>query len=184
MTKINNMKKKILAALVVTMLLVNGINAQQSANPTTADGFVSGQIVLPGGSPLVGSIKENIRKKGEITLLVDGKKTKYKAGDIASVRIGNTNYITNNYTFYEIVHGGNNVSLLRKASEPSTQYNGTDAIVVTSEGDIDDLFFKKNEDAMKLVTKKNYKEVLGVCAGTIETFNTDNVKKAVEGCDK
>ncbi|HEX2629647.1 MAG TPA: hypothetical protein VHM26_11560 [Chitinophagaceae bacterium] len=178
------MKKKIFAALVVTMLFVNGINAQQSANPTTADGFVSGQIVLPGGSPLVGSIKESIRKKGEVVLLVDGKKTKYKAGDVASVRIGNTSYITNNYTFYEIVHGGNNVSLLRKASEPSTQYNGTDAIVVTSEGDIDDLFVKKGETAMKLVTKKNYKEVLGDCAGTIEVFNGENVKKAVEGCDK
>lgn len=178
------MKKKILAALVVTMLVVNGINAQQSANPTSTDGFVSGQIVLPGGSPLVGSIKENIRKKGEVVLLVDGKKTKYKAGDVASVKIGSTTYITNNYTFYEIVHSGNKVSLLRKASEPSTQYNGTDAIVVTSEGSIDDLFYKKNEDAMKLVTKKNYKEVLGDCAGTMETFNADNVKKAVEGCDK
>jgi hypothetical protein len=178
------MKKKVLAALVAAMFLVTGISAQQSANPTSADGFVSGQVVLPDASTLNGSIKENFRKKGEIILLADGKKTKYKAGDVGSVRIGSSNYITNNYTFYEVMHSGNTMSLLRKASEPSVQYNGTDAVVVTSEGNIDDLFVKKNNEGLKLVTKKNYKDVLGDCAGTIETFTADNVKKAVEGCDK
>jgi len=64
------------------------------------------------------------------------------------------------------------------------QYNGADAIVVSSEGSIDDLFVKKADGNIKLLTKKNYKEVLGDCAGTIDAFSVENVKKSVEACDK
>jgi hypothetical protein len=178
------MKKSVFAALLVSMLFVSRASAQQSANPNNADGFANGQVVLPDASILNGSIKENFRKKGELVIVADGKKTKYKAGDISSAKIGSSNYITNNYTFYEVVYAGQHLSLLRKASEPSVQYNGADAIVVTSEGSVDDLFVKKADGTINLLTKKNYKEVLGACAGTIDAFSVENVKKGVEACDK
>lgn len=178
------MKKIVCAALMVTMLFATRAAAQPSAAPGNADGFTNGEIILADASTIAGSIKENFRKKGELVFLADGKKTKYNAGEINGAKIGNSHYITHNYSFYEVIHAGKQLTLLRKASEPGLQYNGTEAAVVSSEGKIDDLFVKKSDGSVKLLTKKNYKEVLGDCAGTIEAFGAEAVKKAVEGCDK
>jgi len=183
--------KKFASLIVIALYLqVSAVNAQPSPTSST-DEFISGQIVLPDNSIVSGSLKENIRKKGEVIVLNGEKKTKYKAGDISSVNIGNARFLIYNYTFYEVISEGRNITLLRKANEPSgVQYNGSDAIVISSEGDIDDLFIRKTGDAsLQLLTKKNLKEVLGkicsTCVAAIDNskFDAESVKKAVEDCD-
>ncbi len=174
------MKKVLVAMGICFFMQASSLHAQNSTASPEA------QVVLANNETVSGAVTDNIRKKGELIMLINGKKTKFKAGDITSVRIGASNYITSNYTFYEVIHKGKNLTLLRKASEPSgLQYNGSDAVVVTSQGDIDDLFIKKENNTPQLLTKKNAKEILGDCAAGVETgkFDVDAVKKAVEGCD-
>ena len=184
--------KKLLSLLSLTVLLQATTLTAQPAPEKDAEGYVSGQILLTDNSTVSGTIKDNIRKKGEVTVLRDGKKTKYKAGEINSVQIGSSNYITNNYTFYEIIWQGKNITLLCKANEPSgVQYNGVEPVVVSSgEGDIDDYFVKKATDAsLYLLDRKTAKDVLGKfcssCVATIDAvkFDITAIKKAVESCD-
>ena len=185
--------KKLLSLLLLTVLVqITRINAQPAPEKDT-EGYVSGQVLLTDNSTISGTIKDNIRKKGEITILSDGKKTKYKAGEINSVQIGGSTYITNNYTFYEITWQGKKIALLRKANEPSgVQYNGVEPVVISgSEGDVDDYFVKKTNDAsFYLMTSKTAKDVLGkfcsTCANTSDAtkFDIVAIKKAVEACDK
>ena len=137
------MKKKLNLIVCVLLLHAAVIFAQPSPG-NDPDITVSGQVVLPDNSTVSGSVKDNIRKKGELTILNNGKKTKYKAGDISTAQVGSSNYITWNYTFYEILWQGKNLTLLRKANEPSgVQYSGSNAVVVSSEGDVDDLFIRE-----------------------------------------
>lgn len=186
------MKKLLSLSALIFLLQITVINAQSATDKETAD-FVSGQVVLPDNSIITGTLKDNIRKKGEVTLLVDGKKTRFKAGDITSVKIGNSNYVTNNYTFYEIIWQGSLITLLRKANEPSgVQYNGTEPVAISgTEGKIDDYFVTKtNQSSFHLLTNKNIKDVLGKlcssCAATtdIKSFDITTIKNAVEVCDK
>lgn len=186
------MKKLLSLLLLIVLLQVTRINAQP-APEKDAEGYVSGQVLLTDNSTISGTIKDNIRKKGEVTVLRDGKKTKYEAGEITSVQIGGSNYITNNYTFYEIIWQGSAITLLRKANEPSgVQYNGVEPVVISgSEGDVDDYFVtKKNDASFYLLTSKTLKEVLGKfcssCAITPDAtkFDIAAIKKAVEACDK
>lgn len=182
--------KKVFILIAVSFLLNSSINAQAAAGSGAGDAIM-GQVVLPDNSTVSGTIKESIRKKGELTVITGDKKTKYKAGDISSAQIGSSQYITWNYTFYEVLGQNKNLTLLRKANEPAgVQYNGSDAVTVNSEGNIDDLFIKKNgETSLQIVTKKNIKEVLSkicpTCAGNIDVtkFDTEAVKKAVTDCD-
>ena len=179
--------KKILSLFALAMLLQATAYAQPSpATNPGQDGFVNGRVTLADNTSLSGSIKDNMRKKGEVILQVDGKKTKYKASELSSVQIGNTHFIASNYTFYEIIYKGKSLELLRKASEPQgLQYNGPDAAVVSSEGNINDLFIRKQQGSLVLLTKKNIKEVLGSsCTIDVATFDVGNIKKAVEACDK
>jgi hypothetical protein len=185
--------KKLLSLLSLTVLLQATNLTAQPATEKDAEGYVSGQVLLTDNSTVSGTIKDNIRKKGEVTILRDGKKTKYKAGEINSVQIAGSNYITNNYTFYEIIWQGKKITLLRKANEPSgVQYNGVEPVVISSsEGDVDDYFAKKTNDAsFYLLTSKTLKEVLGKfcssCAITPDAtkFDIAAIKKAVEACDK
>lgn len=184
------MKKTISLIIFGSLLQLSALHAQP-APASDPSGFTNGQVVLPDNSTVTGSVKDNIRKKGEVTLVNEGKTTKYKAADINSVRIGNVLFITSNYTFYELIWEGKNISLLRKANEPSgVQYNGSDPVVISSEGSIDDLFIKKTGDAsLQLLTKKNVKEVLGgICSNCVTAidatkFDAASVKKAVENCD-
>jgi hypothetical protein len=178
--------KKILQLFALALLLQANAYAQPgpSTNPGS-EGQANGVITLTNNSTVSGPIKDNMRKKGEVILQADGKKTRYKAGEVTSVQIGNTHYITSNYTFYEVVYKGKTLELLRKASEPQgLQYNGSEAAVVSSEGDIDDLFVRKNGGTLTLLTKKNSKDVLPGCAVDIAKFDAESIKKAVEGCDK
>lgn len=185
--------KKILSLLSLTVLLqVTNLYAQP-APEKNPEGYTAGQIQLPDNSTLSGPIKDNIRKKGEVTILQEGKKTKYKAGDITNVQIGSSNFITYNYTFYEIIWQGQNIMLLRKASEASgVQYNGVEPVVISSsEGDIDDYFVKKTADASYyLLTAKTAKEVLGKLCSSCSTIldaaklDIDAVRKTIEACDK
>lgn len=183
--------KKVLNLIVIVLLLQSAVYAQPSPS-SDPDVSVSGQVILTDNSAVAGTVKDNIRKKGELILLNSGKKTKYKAGDISSAQIGGSQYITWNYTFYEVIFQGNHLTLLRKANEPSgVQYNGSEAVVISSEGSIDDLFIKKNGDAsLILLTKKNVKEVLGkVCNSCVSgmnatKFDADTMKKVAEDCDK
>jgi len=69
--------KKLLSLISITILLqVTNLTAQP-APEKDAEGYVSGQILLTDNSTITGTIKDNIRKKGEVTILRDGKKTKY-----------------------------------------------------------------------------------------------------------
>lgn len=175
------MKSTMIAMIMIAMTTV--ANAQPSAN-LTPDGFAAGTITLANNTTINGSIKENIRKKGEIVLMTDGKKTKYKASDIISTQLGGTTYTTSNATFYEILFSGKSITLLRKASEAAgVQFNGSEAVVVTSEGDIDDLFIKKAPGGLQLLTKKNAKELLGDCAGAIEKLDAETAKTLLASCD-
>ncbi len=181
-----------MSLIACALLLQASVLIAQPSPRTDPETAVIGQVVLPDNSTVSGSIRDNIRKKGELTLINNSKKTKYKAGDISTAQVGGSNYITWNYTFYEILWQGKNLTLLRKANEPAgVQYNGSDAVAVTSEGNIDDLFIRKSGDAsLLLLTKKNAKEVLGKicssCATAIDAakFDAETVKKAVEDCDK
>ncbi|MBL7745187.1 MAG: hypothetical protein JNN00_17055 [Chitinophagaceae bacterium] len=180
--------KRTFSLIAFSLLLQAAVMAQPAGDP---EAVVSGQITLPDNSTVSGSIKDNIRKKGELVMMNSGKKIKYKAGEINSAQVGGVNYITWNYTFYEILWQGTNLTLLRKANEPAgVQYSGSDAVVVSSEGNVDDLFVrKKGEASLMLLTKKTAKEVLGKlcssCAGGVDasTFDAEAVKKAVAGCD-
>ncbi len=178
--------KKSLSMIAIAL----GLSAAAYAQPTPAANAsaVNGQVVLFDNSTITGTIQDNIRKKGEVVIVANGKKTKYKAADISSVLIGTIRYITHNYTFYEVVSEGKNVTLLRKANEPSgVQYNGSDAISITSEGNVDDLFIRKaGAGSLQLLTKNNVKEVLGACATGFDSgkFDSESVKKLVEDCNK
>lgn len=178
--------KKILQLCTLALLL--HANAYAQPSPSTSpgpDGFTNGQITLTDNSTVSGPVKDNMRKKGEVILQADGKKTRYKAGEVSAIQIGNTNFITSNYTFYEVVYKGKTIELLRKASEPQgLQYNGADAAIISSEGNIDDLFVKKSDGSLVLLTKKNSKDVLPNCAVDVAKFDIETIKKAVEACDK
>lgn len=135
--------KKLFSLLLLGVSLQVAVNAQPI--PEKNNDGTNGQVTLTDNSTLAGSVKDNIRKKGEITLMRDGKKTKYKADDITGVQVAGITYITNNNTFYEVIWQGKTISLLRKASSSSAiLYNGTEPVMVSgSEGDIDDHFVKK-----------------------------------------
>lgn len=169
-------------------LLVLAIAFQVSyAQPSPSSNPNSGQatIILADQSTVTGEITDNIRKKGELSLVVNGKKTKYKAGDISEVKTTAGRFISINYTFYEVIYSGKKITLLRKASEPSgVQYNGSDAVVISSQGDIDDLFVKNSNGSLQLLTKKNARQVLGDCAGDIAKLDAAVAKTVAEGCDK
>lgn len=179
--------KRLITLSGFAFLSINAITAQ----PAQADGEAQGQITLADNSVQSGTIKDNIRKKGELTITVDGKKTKFKAGDIAAAKVGGTQYITRNYTFYEVIWEGSNLCLLRKASEPSgLQYNGSEAVVISSEGKVDDYFIKKNaNNSLQLLTKKNaaetFKSICPTCSASInaDTFDLNNIKTALAACD-
>ncbi|MBL7738819.1 MAG: hypothetical protein JNK14_06335 [Chitinophagaceae bacterium] len=178
--------KRTFSLIAFSLLLHAVVMAQPAGDP---EATVSGQITLPDNSTVSGSIKDNIRKKGELVVVNGGKKTKYKAGEINGAQVGAVNYLTWNYTFYEILWQGTTLTLLRKANEPAgVQYNGSDAVVVSSEGNVDDLFVrKKGEASLVLLTKKTAKEVLGKlcssCAGSMDAFDTEAAKKALAACD-
>ena len=182
------MKKLFTLAVILTAAQFNSLIAQPSP-AITPEGTVSGQVTLTDNSTISGTIKENIRKKGEIVLVQDGKKTKYKAGDISQLSLNGATYVTQNYTFYEVIWAGEKLTLLRKASEPGLQYNGSEAIVISSAGNIDDLFIKQTgSTSLQQVDKKNYKTVLkGICNTCTIADETkvdqSTIKKAVENCD-
>lgn len=180
--------KKQTTLTTIALFMASLLYAQPS--PTTIpEGFTTGEVTLADNTVVTGAIKDNIRKKGEVVLLTGTKKTKYKAGDINGARIGKSHYIAQNYTFYEVLLQGNSVTLLRKANEPSgVQTNGPDAVIVNSEGSIDDLFIKKiGETSLQILTKKNVKDVLGKlcgdCASSVEPgkFDAESVKKLLSG---
>lgn len=182
------MKKLFTLAAILAAAQFNSLTAQPS--PAIApEGTSSGQLTLTDNSTISGAFKENIRKKGEILLIQDGKKTKYKAGDISQLSLNGATYVTQNYTFYEVIWSGEKLTLLRKASEPGVQYNGSEAIVISSAGNIDDLFIKQNSNtSLQAVDKKNYKAVLkGICSSCTIADETkvdqSTIKKAVENCD-
>jgi hypothetical protein len=181
--------KKIFTLITCSLLLqASVVMAQPAGDPETS---ASGQIVLPDNSTVSGIIKDNIRKKGELVIINNGKKVKYKAGDISGAQVGGARYITWNYTFYEILWQGKNLTLLRKANEPAgVQYSGSNPVVVTSEGNVDDLFVRKSGDAsLMLLTKKTVKEVVGKlcsnCAAGVDAakFDAEAAKKVVADCD-
>lgn len=173
--------KKTMTILAGALLATTFAYAQPAPVETSA------QILLPDNSTITGSVKENIRKKGEVHFTIDGKRTKYRAGDISALQIGDTRYITHNYTFYEVITGNNDIMLLRKANEPaSIQFEGREAIAITSEGDIDDLFLRKGNGALQLITKKNWKEAIAQlcdkCNTDATSFDQEALKKAIESC--
>jgi hypothetical protein len=183
--------KKTISFLFITLFLNTAVLMAQPTPASAGDGYVSGKIILADNTEITGSIKDNIRKKGEVVFLQGDKKTKYKANDISGAEIGGAQYITNNYTFYEVMWKGSNTCLLRKANTPSgVQYAGTEPIVISpGEGNIDDLFFQKG-NSIQLLTKGNFKSVLSEncssCAAGIDVskFDNDSVKKAIAACDK
>jgi hypothetical protein len=181
--KSTNMKK-ILSFVAMASLF----SATAFAQPTPAANASSteGSVVLFDNTTVSGPATDNIRKKGEVVITNNGKKIKYKAADVSSVQIGNARFITFNYTFYEVVSEGKNFSLLRKANEPSgVQQIGSEVIAITSEGDVDDLFVRKaGANGLQLLTKKNIREVLGVCAGDVKDAELESVRKAVEDCNR
>ena len=84
-----------------------------------------------------------------------------------------------------MIYETNSFSLLRKASEPAgVHYNGSEAVVVSSPGDIDDLFLK-TQAGQQLLSKKNISEELGkVCPGiVIEKFEMEVIKNALAKCE-
>jgi len=158
------MKRIVSAVLLLTVASTSLMYAQSGPAPNPATG--EARLVLPDNSTISGQYTDNIRKKGEIVLIISGKKTKYNAATISEAQVGNIKYITLNYTFYEVVYQGSKLTLLRKASTPSGfQYNGSDAVAISSEGDIDDLFIK-SKNGIQLLTKKNSRELLGQACGT------------------
>ncbi|MEI9912305.1 MAG: hypothetical protein WDO71_23190 [Bacteroidota bacterium] len=72
--------KKVWNLIVFALLLQSAVYAQPSSSGDL-DVSVSGQVILTDNSTVAGTVKENIRKKGELILLTSGKKTKYKAAD-------------------------------------------------------------------------------------------------------
>jgi hypothetical protein len=184
------MKK--LFALSSLMLFLLTVATAQPIPEKNKDGYVNGRVTLPDNTVITGTIKDNIRKKGEVIILNEGKKSKYLASDINSVEIGASHYITNNNTFFELVWESNSITLYRKANNPSAiQYNGTEPVVVNkSVGEIDDLFVKKTGDGTFYhLTSKNIKEVIGtscpscVIAIAPSDFGLEAVKKALSSCD-
>jgi len=176
--------KKYLSMIAIALGLSAAAYAQPTPSATAST--ANGHLILTDNSTVSGTIQDNIRRKGEIVIVNNGKKTKYKAADISSVEISGVHFITYNYTFYEVVAEGKNFILLRKANEPSgVQYNGSDAISVSSVGNVDDLFVRKaGVSSLQLLTKSNVKEVLGSCASDMVAFDTQSVKKVVEVCNK
>jgi hypothetical protein len=183
--------KKLFALSALMVFLLTTATAQPIPEKQS-EGFSPGKLTLQDNSVIAGTIKDNIRKKGELILLREGKKTKFKANDLTSAEIEGSIYISYNNAFYELIWQGNNLTLYRKASTSSgIQFNGTEPIVTgSSDSGVDDLFVKKNGDAsFYLLSKKNLKEVLGKlcskCTITLDTTttDTDNIKKAVADCD-
>lgn len=179
--------KKTIILIAIAFSLNSALLAQPSSENTTA--ATTGKVVLPDNSIREGSVQDNIRKKGEIVIIADGKKTRYRAGEINRASVGGTSYITWNYTFYELVHQGKNLELYRKANEPAAvQYNGSEAVAISSEGKVDDLFLRKTgSQSLQLITAKNFRDLLsascGACATGIQAGDKDAIRKAVETCD-
>ena len=175
--------KKYSSLVIAAMLFSTALFAQPGPNATAS----SGQVTLADNSTVSGIIKDNIQKKGEVTVEANGKKTKYGAGEISGVQFGTTKFITQNYTFYEVITEGKNFTLFRKANDPSgIQYSGNDPIAISSEGDVDDLFVKKSgTNILQLITKKNVKEVLGACANGYDAtkFDVESVSNLLKSCN-
>jgi len=144
------------------------------------------RITLTNQQVLTGDIGDHIRKKGEITLVADGKKQRFKAADILEARIGNTRYISSNFTFFEVLAENRQFQLLRKANQPSDiQYNGTNPIVINSEGKIDDLFLKGPYGRLHLLSPKNWKEVLGTNCTVDDpaaSFGVETIRRILDSC--
>jgi hypothetical protein len=185
------MKKFLNLSIVALLSFATSSFGQPIPDNNIPEGFISGQVILQDNSTLTAVIKDNIRKKGEVIVLADGKKTRYKANDLKNVRIGGTEYITNNYGFYEVIWQGSSLTLLRKANEPNgIQYTGNEPIAISSQGSVDDYFIKKADSPFQILTKKNVIQVLKslcvTCASANTTLQWDiaEIKKAVAECDK
>jgi hypothetical protein len=180
--------KKIIGVFTLFLLLNTGISYAQPGPTSNPSEKKEPSITLVDNTTITGELTDNIRKKGEVILVINGKKTRYKAGDVNFVQTTNTRYVTSNYIFYEVVYSGKNFTLLRKASEPNgLQYNGTDAVVVSSEGNIDDLFLKKENGTPQLITSKNLGTLLGSACNYSQgssKIDMETLKNTLEQCDQ
>jgi hypothetical protein len=158
------MKMKRLWLLAFLWLPVAHLCAQ------TPEGYETGTIVKADGTKLQGSIKNNMRKKGEVQLLTaSGEKQTFSADAVRSVIIGAVQFVAIGYEFFEVLATGSAMNLYRKASsaEGKLRYVGTEPVLISaSEGRVGDYCVTTTASPQPTaISRKNFEEtLLGLCA--------------------
>ena len=166
-------------AILAILFATATLHAQSTNGGTVPEGFTAGSVVTTDNASLSGYVKNNLKKNGEIIFIsADGKKNKYNASQLAGLVVDNTNYIVVSNAFYKVVADGSKIKLLRKASTASgIQYNGSEAIAVSSgEGAYDDYFIQTVATGkMQLVRKKDFVKVFEIICADCSSL-TENIK--------
>ena len=165
-------------------ILLSTTFLQLKAQDEIPKGFVHGKIILSDSTVVTGYIKESIHSNAAVSMITAAgeKKKTYDGSNLVAVEIDSTRYLCIKGDFFRIVCEGE-LSFLKKESDASRKpvYNGTEALFLNgTEGKINDYFFyNKQQQQLKLLTKKNRAEVVS------NSFNncTAAISKATEAGD-
>lgn len=138
---------------------------QAAAQKNIPAGFHKGQVVLFDGQTIRGYIKNTIRTNAAVVLMDEnGNKKTYGGHQLSRVTIDSAEFVCMQNDFFEVLCPGN-ISVIRKSSDGAGKiigYNGTEPVVNSGTGGkLNDLFFyKKNQNRLYRVSKKDYDAVI------------------------
>lgn len=127
------------------------------AEAQTPEGYQQGQILFSDGTSKAGFIKDQMRKKSSVVLLLDQKKQTYSASDINGAEIEGTVYRCIRGDFFRVICTGP-MAFLQKAShsEGKTMFNGSDAVYVPgTEGNVGDYFVYTGSTLLRITSKNS-----------------------------
>ena len=163
------MKKKLLAAAVAILLLVN-VHAQ------APEGFVTGALTMADGSVVNGYIKDNMKKDASVIFTSNngGNKKKYNGSALNAVTINGVKYRCMMGDFFKVICDGK-IGFLKKTSNASGKvtYNGSEPIFASgTAGKVGDYFTHSNNQLFHITTK------------TVNAFINGQLSTSVAAMDK
>ena len=174
---------KILEFLIA--IFFSGAFFNLQAQKDVPRGFAKGNLVLLDNTIVTGYIKEDIRSNASVSIITEAgrKKKSYNGNELIAVHIEGNKYLCIKGDFFKVVCDGE-LSFLQKSSNASSKpvYNGTEALFINgTEGRVSDYFFyDKKQQQLKLLTKKNMKDVV---AGTFSDCPAAIAKAGEIGAD-
>jgi hypothetical protein len=149
-----------LSLVIIFAMSLNGAHAQQEL----PKGFKKGWLILADSSRIDGYIKDYFTNRASVVFAneTNQKKKEYNGQELLALEIDETKFICFHGDFFKVIADGD-LELVQKTTDASgiPCYNGAEAIFINgTEGKRNDYFiYEPKSKELKLVTKKNFKEV-------------------------